>query len=226
MCFYWIKLKRIRLLLHLTQYLVLTLLTLSVWNHTVRLQGYHFLDLQIYSKGFVNNKPVFDRKLTFIDCVSQFSIGIRMITLMLAGIRNRRSGLNYCNVMDTWCFYEITSSTQPTCITIYVYNGLKWLLRLFFSLSILIHSWWGLKWILMKVRVNTKMDWSNKLEWEIPFGLNDWTLRRKTKQRKNKEIWLEKIQTTEHRSIPPWDQEEKGTKTQTNGDTFIKHEIY
>ena len=35
----------------------------------------YFLDPQKYYKGFVNNKPVFDRKLTLIDCVSQFSTG-------------------------------------------------------------------------------------------------------------------------------------------------------
>ena len=29
----------------------------------------------MYSKGFLNNKPVFDRKLTFTDCVSHFSTG-------------------------------------------------------------------------------------------------------------------------------------------------------
>ena len=33
----------------------------------------NFLDPQIYSKGFVINKLVFDRKFTFIDRVSQFS---------------------------------------------------------------------------------------------------------------------------------------------------------
>ena len=31
--------------------------------------------LQICSKGFVNNKLIFDRKLTFIERVSQFSTG-------------------------------------------------------------------------------------------------------------------------------------------------------
>ena len=75
MCFYWIKLKRNWILPHLTQYSVLTLLTLTVWNHNVGLQADHFQDLQIYSKGFVNNKPIFDRKLTFIERVSQFSTG-------------------------------------------------------------------------------------------------------------------------------------------------------
>ena len=45
--------------------------TSTLWNHNVR----HFLDLKIYSKGFVNNKPVFDIKLTFIGHVSQFSAG-------------------------------------------------------------------------------------------------------------------------------------------------------
>ena len=50
-------------------------MTLSVWNHNVRLQADYFLDPQIYSQGFVNNKPVFDRKLTFIGRVSQFSTG-------------------------------------------------------------------------------------------------------------------------------------------------------
>ena len=34
-----------------------------------------------------------------------------MITYILAGIRNRHSGLTYCNVTDTFCFYEIISST-------------------------------------------------------------------------------------------------------------------
>ena len=48
---------------------------LSVSNHKVRLHADHFLDPHIFSKGFVNNKPVFDRKSTFIDCVSQFSTG-------------------------------------------------------------------------------------------------------------------------------------------------------
>ena len=43
---------------------------------------------------------------------------------MLAGIRIRRSG-TYCNVTDTCCFYEITSSTQQACITFYVYNELQ-----------------------------------------------------------------------------------------------------
>ena len=56
-----------------------------------------------------------------------------MITRMLAGIRNRRSGLTYCNVTETCCFYEITSSTQPTCITFDICKELKWLLRSFYS---------------------------------------------------------------------------------------------
>ena len=43
-----------------------------------------------------------------------------MITCILAGIHNRRSGLTYCKVTDTYCFYEITLSSQPTCITFYV----------------------------------------------------------------------------------------------------------
>ena len=41
---------------------------------------------------------------------------------MLAGIPNRCSDLTYCNVTDTCCIYEIKSATQPTCITLYVYN--------------------------------------------------------------------------------------------------------
>ena len=57
------------------QYLVLMLMKLSVWNHNLRLQADHFPDPQIYLKGFVNNKPVFDRKWTFIDCVSQITTG-------------------------------------------------------------------------------------------------------------------------------------------------------
>ena len=67
------------------QYFVLTLLTLNVSNHNVRLQADQILDPKIHSKGFVNNKPFFDRNLTFIDCVSQFSTGVRKITGMLAG---------------------------------------------------------------------------------------------------------------------------------------------
>ena len=43
---------------------------------------------------------------------------------MLADIRNRRGGLTYCNVSDTCCLYEI-SSTRPICITVYVYKELK-----------------------------------------------------------------------------------------------------
>ena len=56
----------------------------------------------MYSKGFVNinNKPFFDRKFTFIDHVHIFLLGVRILSRMLAGIRNRRSGLTYCNVTD------------------------------------------------------------------------------------------------------------------------------
>ena len=54
-----------------------------------------------------------------------------MIMGMLASIRNQSSGLTCCNVKDTCCFYEITLSTQLTCMTFYVYNKLKWLLRFF-----------------------------------------------------------------------------------------------
>ena len=39
-----------------------------------------------------------------------------MITHMLAGIRNRRSDLTYCNVTDTCCFYEITPSSLQLLI--------------------------------------------------------------------------------------------------------------
>ena len=62
-----------------------------------------------------------------------------MITRMLTGIRNRRSDLTYCNVTYTYCFYELTSSTQPICITFYVYNELKLLLH-FFKLGIFVTS--------------------------------------------------------------------------------------
>ena len=48
-----------------------------------------------------------------------------MMTPMLASILYRRSDLTYCNKTDTFCFYEIKSSTQPTCIVFYVYNELK-----------------------------------------------------------------------------------------------------
>ena len=54
-----------------------------------------------------------------------------MIMCMLAGICNRHSGLTYCNVTDTCCFYEITSSTHLTCFKFYVYNELKRLLSFF-----------------------------------------------------------------------------------------------
>ena len=47
---------------HLTQYSVLTLMTLDVSNHHGRL-----LASGIYSKSNVNNKPVFDRNLTLIN---------------------------------------------------------------------------------------------------------------------------------------------------------------
>ena len=50
---------------------------LNVSNHSVGLLADNFLDPQVYSKGFVNNKPVFDRNLTFIDhaSLSQVSTG-------------------------------------------------------------------------------------------------------------------------------------------------------
>ena len=86
------------------------------------LQSDHFLDHQIYSKGYVNNEPVFDRKLTLIGVFHSFQLGVRVITRMLVCIRNRRSDLTYCNVTDTCCFYEITSSTQPTYITLNMFT--------------------------------------------------------------------------------------------------------
>ena len=37
-----------------------------------------------------------------------FLLGVRMVTRILAGIRNRRSGLTYCNmVTDKCCLYVI-----------------------------------------------------------------------------------------------------------------------
>ena len=50
-------------------------MTVSVSKRNGRLLVGHFLNPQIYSKAFMNNKPVFDRNLTFIDHVSQFSTG-------------------------------------------------------------------------------------------------------------------------------------------------------
>ena len=43
-----------------------------------------------------------------------------MITRMLADIGNQRSGLTYCNVTDTCCIYETTTSAQLTCNTFYL----------------------------------------------------------------------------------------------------------
>ena len=60
---------------HLTQYLVSTLMALSVSNHNVRLLADNFLDPHVYSKNFLNNKPVFHRNLTFSGHVSLFSTG-------------------------------------------------------------------------------------------------------------------------------------------------------
>ena len=50
-----------------------------------------------------------------------------MITRMLAGKRNRICGPTYCIVTDTCCFNEITTPTQPTCITFYVYNDCQYI---------------------------------------------------------------------------------------------------
>ena len=82
-------------------------MTLNISNHNGRLLADQLLVPQNYSKGFVNNKPVFDRNLTFIDHVSQFLRGVKMVTRILAGIRKRYSGFTYCHVTDTCCFHEI-----------------------------------------------------------------------------------------------------------------------
>ena len=66
----------------------------------VRLQGDYFLDPQIYPKSLVNN---IDGHVS------------RVIMRMLAGIRNRRSGLTYCYVTDTCCFKD--DLHNPTSIT-------------------------------------------------------------------------------------------------------------
>ena len=81
-------------------------MALSVRNHNVRLQVDHFLDPQIYFKGFVNNKPIFNRNLTFIDSASQFSTGGQddYARDRWHSLRNRRNGLTYCYVTDTCCF--------------------------------------------------------------------------------------------------------------------------
>ena len=46
-----------------------SVLKLNVSNYKARLLADHFLDPKVHSDGFVNNKPVFDRNLTFIDHV-------------------------------------------------------------------------------------------------------------------------------------------------------------
>ena len=50
-------------------------MTLNFSNHNGRFLADHFLERQINSKCFVNNKPGFDRILKFIGHVSQFSRG-------------------------------------------------------------------------------------------------------------------------------------------------------
>ena len=70
-----------------------------------------------------------------------FLLGIRMVHMMhmLAGIRNRRSGFTYCNVTGTCCFYEITTSTQPTCIIfMFTMNWSDRYVSLFLKNSILV----------------------------------------------------------------------------------------
>ena len=63
------------------------LIALNVSNYNKRLLADHFLDPQVHSNGFVNNKPVFDRNLTFIDHVSQFStVGQDGVTRILTSM--------------------------------------------------------------------------------------------------------------------------------------------
>ena len=54
----------------------------------------------MYSKGFVNNTLVFDKKLTFIDCVSQFSTGGQDDYAYASWHTQSTSWLD-CNVTDT-----------------------------------------------------------------------------------------------------------------------------
>ena len=91
------------------------------------MQAGHFLDPQIHSKSFVNSRPICDRKLTFNDRASQFFTGGQddYARARWHSLRNRRSGLIYCNVTDTCCFLRNNICIQTTCITVYVYNQLK-----------------------------------------------------------------------------------------------------
>ena len=53
------------------------------------------------TKDFVNNKPVFHRKLTLLSMFYSFLLGFRVIIHMLVGVRNGCSGLTLCNVIKT-----------------------------------------------------------------------------------------------------------------------------
>ena len=74
----------------------------------------HFLNPQTYSKDFVINKLVFDRKLTFFDHVSQFFTGVRMIMRTQAGIHIQRGGVTDCIVTDKCSFYEMNDIIYTT----------------------------------------------------------------------------------------------------------------
>ena len=50
-------------------------MTLSVSKHAERLPADHFLDPQIYSKGFVNDKPVFVEIGRLLTMFHRFSSG-------------------------------------------------------------------------------------------------------------------------------------------------------
>ena len=80
----------------------------------------NFLDPQMYSKGFVNNKTFFDRKLTCIDRVSQLSTGgqhVRIKDFFFSGGGGGVHSQRPENSLD-----NVFVFTQHN---IYVYNELK-----------------------------------------------------------------------------------------------------
>ena len=82
-----------------TQYSVLTSMTLNVSNHNGRPLANHFPGSSIFSKSLLNNYPTFDFDRPYFN---DLSLGARVFTPIPAGIRNRRIGIIYSILTDTY----------------------------------------------------------------------------------------------------------------------------
>ena len=111
--------------MRLTQYLVLTLMTLNILNTKGRLPADHFPDPQSMPRVEKTTNQLLIESLLLLTMFQEFTTWVRMVTHIPTGIRNGCIRRICCNFTDAYCSDEKTSFVLKTCITLYAYNKLK-----------------------------------------------------------------------------------------------------